>query len=84
MYAGVSTPQDMATDINAANITNLTATATATVLTLTEVNGNAITFANGTPDANSHPFAGGSSLTGMGITNASTGTMFWCLHMHPT
>ena len=74
VYAGVSTPQDMATDINAANITNLTATATATVLTLTEVNGNAITFANGTPDANSHPFAGGSSLTGMGITNASPGT----------
>ena len=74
VYAGVSTPQDMKIDIDAANIPNLTVTATATLLTLTEVNGNAITFANGTPDANSHPFAGGSSLTGMGITNASPGT----------
>ena len=74
MYAGVSTPEDMKTDIDAANIPNLTVTATTTALTLTEVNGNAIVFANGTPDANSHPFAGGSSLTGFPVTNASPGT----------
>ena len=74
VYAGVSTPEDMKTDIDAANIANLTVTATTTALTLTEVNGNAIVFANGTPDANSHPFAGGSSLTGFPVTNASPGT----------
>ena len=74
VYSGVATPQDMRTDINAANIPNLTVTATATVLTFTEENGNAITFANGTPDANANPFAGGSSLTGIGVTNASPGT----------
>ena len=73
-YAGVSTPEDMATDITAANIPNLTASATATVLTLTEENGNAITFANGTSDSNGNPFAGGSSLTGYPLTNASPGT----------
>jgi len=73
-YAGVSTPEDMATDITAANIPNLTATATATVLTLTEENGNAITFANGTSDSNGNPFAGGGSLTGYPLTNASPGT----------
>ena len=74
VYTGVATPQDMKTDIDAASIANLTVTATATLLTFTEENGNAITFANGTPDANSHPFAGGSSLTGIGVTNASPGT----------
>lgn len=73
-YAGVSTPQDMATDITAANIANLTISSTATVLTLTEENGNAITFANGNADTNNNPFAGGSSLTGYPLTNASPGT----------
>jgi hypothetical protein len=73
-YASVSTPEDMATDITAANIPNLTATATATVLTLTEENGNAITFNNVTNDSNGNPFAGGSSLTGYPLTNASPGT----------
>ena len=73
-YASVSTPEDMATDINAADIPNLTVTATATVLTITEDNGNAITITNVTPDSNGNPFAGGSSLTGMSLTNASPGT----------
>jgi hypothetical protein len=73
-YASVSTPEDMATDITAANIPNLTVTATATVLTLTEENGNAITFNNVTNDSNGNPFAGGSSLTGYPLTNASPGT----------
>lgn len=73
-YAGVSTPEDMSTDINAANIANLTVTATTTVLTLTEVNGNAITITNVSSDTNGNPFAGGSSLTGMSLVNASPGT----------
>ena len=73
-YSNVSTPEDMETDIKAANIANLTVSATATVLTLTEENGNAITFANGNADTNNNPFAGGSSLTGYPLTNASPGT----------
>ena len=43
-YSGVATPEDMAIDIKAANIANLTVTASTTVLTLSEVNGNAITI----------------------------------------
>ena len=73
-YASVSTPEDMATDINAADIPNLTVTATSTVLTITEDNGNAITITNVTPDTNGNPFAGAGSLTGMSLTNASPGT----------
>jgi hypothetical protein len=73
-YAGVSTPEDMAIDINAANIANLTVTATPTVLTLSEVNGNAITITNVSSDTNGNPFAGGSSLTGMSLSNPSPGT----------
>lgn len=73
-YAGVSTPEDMETDLKAKNIANLTISATATVLTITEENGNAITFANGNADTNNNPFAGGSSLTGYPLTNASPGT----------
>ena len=64
----------MKTDLDAVNIANLTVTATTTVLTLTEENGNAINFTNGNNDVNGHPFAGGSSLTGMPVTNASPGT----------
>ena len=73
-YASVSTPEDMKTDLDTAAITNLTATATATVLTLTEANGNAITFTNANADSNGNHFAGGSSLTGFPLTNASPGT----------
>ena len=73
-YAGVSTPEDMKTDLDTVAIANLTITATATVLTLTEANGNAITFANGNADTNNNPFAGGSSLTGYPLSNPSPGT----------
>jgi len=73
-YSNVSTPEDMETDIKAANIANLTVSATATVLTLTEENGNAINFTNANADSNSNHFAGGSSLTGFDLTNASPGT----------
>jgi hypothetical protein len=73
-YSGVSTPEDMAIDINAANIANLTVTATPTILTLSEVNGNAITITNVSSDTNGNPFAGGSSLTGIPLSNSSPGT----------
>ena len=55
-YAGVSTPEDMKTDIDAAGIGNLTVTATATVLTLTESNGNAINLYNGNADTGGYGY----------------------------
>ena len=72
-YAGVSTPEDMAVDINAASIPNLTATATPTVLTLTETNGNAITIVNVTNDTNNNPFVGASNVSGLPASTSANG-----------
>lgn len=73
-YAGVSTPEDMATDITAAGIANLTVSATPTVLTLTEANGNAITIVNVTNDTNNNPFVGASNISGLNASTSATGT----------
>ena len=73
-YSNVSTPEDMKTDLDTIAIPNLTVSATATVLTLTEENGNAINFTNANADTNGNHFSGGSSLTGFSSTNASPGT----------
>lgn len=71
----VGIAEDMAADINSAGIANLTATFSATnLLTLTELNGNAITIANGNADQNSNPFVGTSNISGLSATNASPGT----------
>lgn len=72
VYATVSTPQDMATDISAANIANLNVTATTTVLTLTEVNGNAITITNGNAEAGGYFFVGASNISGIPESTAAT------------
>ncbi len=74
--AAVAIPSDMATDINAAGITNLTATSNTedTQLTLTESQGNAITIVNVTNDSNDKPFVGGSNVSGLDATNVSPGT----------
>jgi len=64
-YATVSTPEDMATDINAANIANLTVTATATVLTVKEENGNAINIFNGNAETGGYFFVGASNISGL-------------------
>ena len=70
----VAIPEDMATDINAANIPNLTATFTSSVLTLTESNGNAINLYNNTNDANGNPFVGSGNVSGLvATTSASSG-----------
>jgi len=70
----VAIPEDMATDINAASIPNLTATFTSSVLTLTEANGNAINIYTGTDDANGNPYVGSSNVSGLkASTVASTG-----------
>ena len=73
-YAGVSTPEDMKTDIDAAGIGNLTVTATATVLTLTESNGNAINIYNGNADTGGYNYVGGSNTSGLPATTSATGT----------
>ena len=71
----VAIPEDMATDINAASIPNLTASFTSSVLTLTEANGNAINIYNGTNDSNGNPFVGSSNVSGLPATiSASTGS----------
>jgi hypothetical protein len=72
MYATVSTPEDMATDIVAANIANLTVTATTTLLTLTEVNGNAITITNGNADTGGYFFVGSSNISGLPASTSAT------------
>lgn len=74
VYAGVSTPQDMKTDIDAANIANLTVSATSTVLTLTEANGNAVTITNVTPDSNGNPYVGSGNISGFPAVTSATGT----------
>jgi hypothetical protein len=75
--AAVGIPEDMASDINAANIPNLTAEATSsTVLKLTEANGNAINLFNGNADQNQGAhFVGSSNVSGLpAVTSASTGS----------
>lgn len=76
VYAGVSTPQDMAADINAVNdgagIANLTVTATEAVLTLSEYNGNAITIANGNAETGGYFFVGPSNVSGLPTSTAAT------------
>ena len=74
--AAVSIPSDMATDINAANIPNLTASANGadTQLTVTEANGNTITIVNVTNDSNGNPFVGGSNISGLNATTNGPGT----------
>jgi hypothetical protein len=72
VYATVSTPQDMAADITAANIANLVVSATATVLTLTELNGNAITITNGNAEGGGYFFVGPSNISGLPASTAAT------------
>lgn len=71
-YANISTPEDMATDINDASIPNLVASATATVLTLTETAGGDIEIVNVSPDANANPFVGASNISGLPATTVGT------------
>jgi hypothetical protein len=72
--SAVAIPEDMAEDINAAGIANLAVTATSTVLTLTELNGNAINIYNANADINGNFFVGNSNVSGLpAVTTAATG-----------
>jgi hypothetical protein len=64
----VGIAEDMATDINAANIPNITATFPGGLLTLTHSQGNAFTIVNGTADANGNDFAGTGSVASLGTS----------------
>ena len=71
----VGIAEDMATDITAGGIDNLTATFTGNNrLVLTEANGNAITISNNTNDSNNKPFVGTSNVSGIPASIASPGT----------
>jgi hypothetical protein len=70
----VGIPQDMATDINAANIPNLTATFNAGTLTLTEDNGNTVNIYSVSADANGNPFVGLNHTSGLPEVTSATGT----------
>ena len=72
-FPGVSTPEDMAFDINAAGVPNLVASATATVLTLTETAGGLINIINNGLDANANPFVGTSNVSGLPASTAGSG-----------
>jgi len=71
-YAGVSTPEDMVVDIEAAGIANLVVSATASVLTLTELNGNAINIYNGNAESGGYYFVGASNISGLPASTAAT------------
>ena len=72
--AAVAIPEDMAADINAANIPNLTATFNGGTLTLTESNGNTINLYNVTNDNNGNPFVGAGNISGMPAVITAPGT----------
>jgi hypothetical protein len=72
--AAVGVEDDLVTDINAANPTNITASLSGTNVVLTETTGGSITIANVTNDGNGTAVAGANSGTGFELsTSASTG-----------
>jgi len=67
--------EDMAVDINAANIPNIVASTSDGKLVITETSGGSITIVNGTLDTNGTSFAGTGSASGLPLsTGASTNT----------
>jgi hypothetical protein len=70
---GIASATDIKNSIDALNIANLSVTLMGTgQLKLNEANGNAVTITNVTSDANGHPFAGASSVTGLPLTASAT------------
>ena len=64
----VAIGEDMAADINAANIPNVTATHSSGNLVITHSQGNAFTIVNGTSDSNGNDFAGNGSIASLGTS----------------
>ena len=70
--AGYIVEEDMAFDINAANIPNITATTTSNNLIITNNSGGSITISNGNPDVNGKYFAGADSISGLPLSVSAT------------
>ncbi len=68
MAVGIA--EDMAADINSANISNITASISGSNLVITEATGQAFTIVNGTPDSNGNDFAGNNSIASLGTSYA--------------
>ena len=64
----VAIAEDMAADINAASIANVTATHSSGNLVITHSQGNAFTIVNGTADSNGNNFAGNGSIASLGTS----------------
>ena len=71
-YAGVSTPEDMKKDIDAVGIANLQVIATTTSISVTEINGNAITISNGNAETGGYQFVGASNISGLPASTSAT------------
>lgn len=69
----LSTPLDMAIDINAMSIPYIEAKAEAHSLILVQTGGAAINIQNVTPDARGNPFAGTGSASGLRLSQLGTG-----------
>ena len=71
----VAIAEDMADDINAAGIANITASHSSGNLVITHSQGNAFTIVNGTSDSNGNDFAGTASIASLGTSyGAATGS----------
>jgi hypothetical protein len=66
MAVGIA--EDMAADINSANIANITATHLSGNLVITHSQGTAFTIVNGTSDTNGNDFAGSGSIASLGTS----------------
>lgn len=73
---GMANEDDIATDINAANIPNISATASNGVVIVRNNAGGNIEIENVTPDGSGNNFAGVSSCTGLPLSTASSGDSF--------
>ena len=71
----VGIAEDMAADINAAGIANLTATVTGSnLLKITEANGNTVNISANIPDGNGQPFVGTGNISGLPAQTNAPGT----------
>ena len=71
----VGIAQDIADDVNAAGVTNITASVSGSNVVLTESTGGSITIVNTVNDGSGNPVAGPNSGTGWNLsTSASTGS----------
>ena len=69
----VAIPEDMANDLDSANIANLSVSYTNDSWTLTEENGNAIVITAANSDVNANPFVGTGNVSGL-VANTSAST----------